>query len=88
MQRLSLCAFCRHLSRNQNREAICAAYPEGVPADFILGRKQHVRLAEGDHGIQFEAAEGQEKSPFVLYMLEVHRTTTPEQPSDTPASAG
>lgn len=84
-QRLTLCSFCKH---RHFRQPTCTAYPDGIPDDFRFGRKQHVLPAEGDHAIQFEPAEGQEKSPFVLYMLEVHRAMAPEHSSDTPTPAG
>lgn len=71
MSRISLCAFCRHRSLGRG-VVTCAAYPDGIPDDFLFGRRQHVEPAEGDHGIQFEPAEGQERSLFVLHVLQQH----------------
>jgi hypothetical protein len=60
MRRLSLCIFCVHLAKGL--PMTCKAFPEGIPRRFALGDEVHVEPAEGDHGIQFELAEGLDES--------------------------
>jgi hypothetical protein len=36
----------------------CDAFPDGVPDRFRFGDDMHVESVEGDHGIQFQLADG------------------------------
>ena len=55
MVRSSLCVYCKHLRPGLPKT--CAAFPDGVPREFLSGEKLHVAPVEGDHGIQFELAD-------------------------------
>ncbi len=44
-----VCLSCKHYIFG-NR---CAAFPQGIPADILAGRSNHIEPREGDHGIQF-----------------------------------
>ena len=45
------CANCRHFDPGK---VACAAFPQGIPADLIMGEGQHVDPVEGDRGVRFE----------------------------------
>lgn len=53
---LSLCLYCKH--RLEGPSMRCLAYPDGVPRRFRLGDDLHIRPTEGDHGVQYEMADG------------------------------
>ena len=46
------CMYCKHF--NRQRHGRCTAFPERIPAIFMLGESEHLTPHEGDHGIQFE----------------------------------
>ena len=48
------CNACRHNWRDKPG-ATCAAFPDGIPRDILLGRADHHAAYPGDHGIRFEA---------------------------------
>ena len=64
----SKCYVCQHfLSGGELENFTCKAYPEGIPADIVLGRTNHDRPLEGDNGYQYrnifdEPAESREES--------------------------
>jgi hypothetical protein len=51
-----VCTYCRHLTGSvpSRRQAVCAAFPRGIPEGIWLGRNKHQKPYPGDHGIQFE----------------------------------
>jgi hypothetical protein len=53
----SVCVYCRHLRVREGRT--CAAFPErdSIPLEIWLGRNDHRRPVDGDHGIRFEPVE-------------------------------
>jgi hypothetical protein len=53
-----VCTFCKHWDVEANEPRVCAAFPDGIPMLIWLGKNNHREPVEGDHGIQFELAEG------------------------------
>lgn len=51
LQRIGICHSCRH-NRGMGK---CAAYPEGIPVDILVGNEIHTHPLPGDNGIQYEA---------------------------------
>ena len=53
-----VCSYCRHWRLREGRT--CAAFPErdAIPMQIWLGENTHRAPVPGDHGIQFEPAEG------------------------------
>lgn len=51
----SVCSFCRHLisSVPSQRQALCAAFPDGIPDEIWMGENKHQEAYPGDHGIRF-----------------------------------
>jgi hypothetical protein len=50
-----LCAFCRHVWREQAPDIYaCDAFPFGIPDEILDGVADHRKPVEGDHGIRFE----------------------------------
>lgn len=49
------CSTCRHLYADAFS---CAAFPEGIPEEILLGDHQHDKPFSGDSGIQYEPADG------------------------------
>lgn len=47
---MSPCANCRFYFAN----AICNAFPDGIPDEILLGNNLHRKPYPGDNGIQFE----------------------------------
>jgi hypothetical protein len=45
----ALCITCKH----RRPMATCAAYPDGIPAKFMRGEKDHNQPEPGDNGIQY-----------------------------------
>ena len=52
------CAFCVHFNENDSENITCAAYPEGIPEDIVLGTNDHRAPVKGDHGLQFSPLPG------------------------------
>ena len=53
---------CRHyrgIDQPDGTEAterhVCAAFPQGIPAEIVRGANMHTGPVPGDHGIQYEA---------------------------------
>jgi len=55
-----ICLVCEHLHDDPDN-FVCDAFPEEIPMEIILNGEDHRQPIEGDNGIQFEVAEGQEK---------------------------
>lgn len=49
---VSACASCKYVNRDGS--GTCSAFPEGIPHDFMTGKKSHLAHVEGDNGIKYE----------------------------------
>ena len=49
------CNKCKH--RFLDPGNTCAAFPDGIPWDVLIGKKDHRSPVDGDNGIQFEPIE-------------------------------
>jgi hypothetical protein len=49
------CSTCRHLYADAFS---CAAFPDGIPEEILLGEHQHKTPFDGDNGIRYESADG------------------------------
>ena len=51
-----LCSKCQHfiMSKRGNEGLRCAAYPEKIPTEILLGYVSHDKPYRGDQGIRFE----------------------------------
>lgn len=50
----SKCYVCKYfISGGELEQFKCQAYPDGIPADIVLGKTNHDRPLEGDHGFQY-----------------------------------
>ena len=50
--------MCYSCSRFRKDENACAAFPEGIPDVISENVYDHRKPLKGDHGLQFELAEG------------------------------
>lgn len=46
---VSQCFFCKHAKKGK----VCDAFPEGIPVEILLNKKDHRNPVDGDHGITF-----------------------------------
>lgn len=54
------CLVCRHLFEKWGDSGLaCDAFPGGIPLAVLSTRFDHRQPIEGDHGIRFEANEGE-----------------------------
>lgn len=49
-KRAGICHTCKHVRKRGK----CAAFPDGIPVNILVGNVLHVVPLPGDHGIQFE----------------------------------
>jgi hypothetical protein len=52
---VGICHDCRHRSKKNMMR--CEAFPDGIPAEILVGTFDHHKPYKGDHGIQFESVE-------------------------------
>lgn len=52
-----ICRACVHLRTGADSDG-CAAFPDGVPLDIVVGGVDHRMAHQGDHGIRFQQAAG------------------------------
>lgn len=50
MTKTSACMLCKHFNSDQT----CAAFPKGIPDEFLFGDKFHFVSTGNDQGIIFE----------------------------------
>ena len=55
----SQCIRCK----NYRRDGTCKAFPEGIPEEILLNKKDHRKPIEGDNGIQFDPKDPDEELP-------------------------
>lgn len=76
MTRTSLCDLCLHYRVG----ATCAAYPEGIPYDFSIGRRFHLTSTGDDNGILFEPRNERAAEAFdEMNSYGTFREKTPEE---------
>jgi len=53
-----VCSHCKHYdvenSKPESNGNVCKAFPEGIPDEIWLGKNDHTKPYEGDHGILFD----------------------------------
>ena len=49
------CNYCKH--RRLEPAITCAAFPDGISYEILVGEIDHTQPIEGDNGIQFEPLE-------------------------------
>ena len=54
------CLDCKHFKGGKKRGfgLICDAFPDGIPEDILLGKHDHAKPYQGDHGILYEPLPG------------------------------
>lgn len=52
MEAIGICHVCIH--RRQAFPATCAAFPDGIPDEILVGDFNHTEPYPGDRGIRFE----------------------------------
>ena len=57
MYKLPECVKCKHLEIDLDSDIsmTCAGFPNGIPSEILVSKKDHRKPYPGDHGIQFEA---------------------------------
>jgi hypothetical protein len=79
MMRVSLCSYCKH---RISRTPTCAAFPDRIPREILFGHQEHLAPVDGDHGIQFEQADGltEAAKEMIAEMIQLHgpKATAPQ----------
>src|SRR4051794_6594165 len=60
------CSLCR---RRELTRPVCAAFPDGIPIEIIIGVVDHLEPVEGDHGLQRLPTPPSTTDGPVLYYL-------------------
>ena len=58
IDRLPLCATCRHFRKNVHEYEACEAFPKGIPPSVLTWEVDHHLPVAGDHGIRYEKSSG------------------------------
>jgi len=57
----SVCSYCKNWNFNESKPKpqgnVCTAFPDGIPDEIWLGKNDHKKPYDGDHGIQYEKIE-------------------------------
>lgn len=49
------CWYCIHyLSDSKNQLPSCAAFPDGIPEQILIGKFNHIKPYKGDNGITYK----------------------------------
>ncbi|HUX17000.1 MAG TPA: hypothetical protein VMW52_11050 [Phycisphaerae bacterium] len=57
IDRLPLCATCRHFSHEEYTIEACLAFPDGIPRAILTWKADHRKPIEGDHGISYDLSD-------------------------------
>lgn len=58
------CIACKHLKKSPNGVLTCAAFPDGIPKDYIEGKKHPHLQDECRLGVKFEDTRRPELRKF------------------------
>lgn len=69
-----LCYYCAHWHGKTEGRSTCDAFPAGVSVTFTWGGALHFDPVPGDHGIQFEPAEGVSSEDLARFHKRARKT--------------
>lgn len=72
--RISQCPFCRHYRPEEfgpRGQAVCDAFPGGIPRPILYGGADHRHPYDGDHGIRFERSPDVDPNLFPTLLADL-----------------